>query len=265
MLNPPLRSSDAWVSFFPPNPQARLRLFCFPYAGGTIASFRTWAEGLPQAVEVCAMSLPGRGSRLKEAPFTQIEPLIEALAQAIMPYLDRPFAFFGHSLGALVSFELTRWLRSTNSQRMPMQIFLSGRWAADRSNQVLPSYNAPEPEFLARMDRLGGIPAEVLAEKELLDLLLPTLRADLAVNETYVYKAEPPLSCPISVFGGLHDPIVHRNELMLWQSQTTASCIVRMLPGDHFFFNTAQPLLLAMLTQELRYLLSSDDHWYCSA
>src|ERR1039458_7197841 len=102
---------DPWISCRRPGPEARLRLFCFPYAGAGALIFRTWSDGLPADVEVCPVQLPGRGTRLMERPFTQLSLLIEALAQALVPFLDKPFAFFGHSLGALVSFELARRIR----------------------------------------------------------------------------------------------------------------------------------------------------------
>lgn len=248
-------SDNLWITTFRPNPQALMRLFCFPYAGGTAAIFRTWADGVPEAVEVCAVTLPGRGTRLKESPFTQMEPLIAALAEGLKPYLDRPFAFFGHSMGALMSFELARYLRRSANGYLPEHLFVSGRWAPEQQHRVLPASDAPGSAFLAEMRRLNGIPDDVLTQPEVLDLLLPTLRADLAVNESYAYRAESPLTCPISVFGGLQDPMVRRSDLVRWQHQTTASFLVRMLPGDHFFLNTAQSLLLAMLTQELRDLL----------
>ncbi len=105
------RLHNNWVACAKPNPQAKLRLFCFHYAGGGASVFRGWRDSLPQSVEVCAIELPGRGMRLRESPFTQLEPLVQHLASTLLPYLDKPFAFFGHSMGGLVSFELTRLLR----------------------------------------------------------------------------------------------------------------------------------------------------------
>lgn len=104
-------TSNSWVTYLRPKPQAKLRLFCFHYAGGGALSFRSWSDSLPPAVEVCAIELPGRGSRLLEPPFTQLELLIQELTRILLPWLDKPFAFFGHSMGALVSFELARILR----------------------------------------------------------------------------------------------------------------------------------------------------------
>jgi medium-chain acyl-[acyl-carrier-protein] hydrolase len=241
---------DPWIAFRKPNPQARLRLFCFPYAGTGASVFRTWSHGLPADVEVCPVQLPGRGTRLIETPFTQLAPLAQALAQALVPLLDKPFAFFGHSLGALVGFELARQLRRQSGVQ-PVLLFIS----ADRAPQILhldrPIHALPEGELLAELRRLNGIPGKVSEDAELMQIMLPVLRADLAVYETYVYSTEPPLNCPISAFGGLQDHRVSRGDLEAWRDQTSVSFSLRMFPGDHFFWHTTQPLLLQVLSQEL--------------
>ena len=196
---------NSWVTCPKPNPQASLRLFCFPYAGGKAVSFRAWSSGLPTTVEVCPVELPGRGSRLMEVPFTQFEPLISALAQALLPYLDKPFAFFGHSMGALVSFELARLLRQKYGLS-PVHLFVSGRGAPQVVPVPDPPIHAlPEPAFLEKLRGLNGTPEAVLENAKLMQLLLPMLRADFAVIETYVYVPEPPLNCPITAFSGWQD------------------------------------------------------------
>ena len=242
---------DPWIAYRKPNPQARLRLFCFPYAGTGASIFRTWSDSLPADVEVCPVQFPGRGTRLMETPFTQLSPLVQALAQTLLPLLDKPFAFFGHSLGALVGFELARQLRRQSGVQ-PVRLFVS----ADRAPQIPPRdrpiHALPEREFLGELRRLNGIPGKVLEEADLMQIMLPVLRADLAVYETYVYSSEPPLNCPISIFGGLQDHRVSRGDLEAWRDQTSVSFSLRMFPGDHFFWNTTQPLLLQALSKELR-------------
>ena len=242
---------NSWIAFRKPNPQARLRLFCFPYAGTGASIFRTWPDGLPADVEVCPVQLPGRGTRLTETPFTQLSPLVEALAQALVPLLDKPFAFFGHSLGALVGFELARQLRRQSGVQ-PVRLFVSADRAPQIPHRDRPIHTLPEGEFLDELRRLNGIPGKVLEEAELMQIMLPILRADFAVYETYLYSTEPPLNCPISTFGGLQDHRVSRRDLEAWRDQTSASFSLRMFPGDHFFWNTTQPLLLQVLSQELR-------------
>ncbi|MGB6484765.1 MAG: alpha/beta fold hydrolase [Candidatus Acidiferrales bacterium] len=242
---------DSWVPCRKPNPQARLRLFCFPYAGTGASIFRTWSDGLPADFEVCPVEFLGRGTRLMETPFTQLAPLVQVLAQDLVPLLDKPFAFFGHSLGALIGFELARQLRRQSGVQ-PVRLFVS----ADRAPQIprrdRPLHALPDGEFLVELRRLNGIPRKVLEEVELMQIMLPVLRADFAVYETYVYSTEPPLNCPISAFGGLQDYRVNRSDLEAWRDQTSVSFSLRMFPGDHFFWHTAQPLLLQVLSQELR-------------
>ncbi|HEV2436442.1 MAG TPA: alpha/beta fold hydrolase [Verrucomicrobiae bacterium] len=242
---------DSWIAFRKPNPQARLRLICFPYAGMGASIFRTWPDGLPAEVEICPVELPGRGTRLIETPFTQLPPLVQALAQALAPLLDKPFAFFGHSLGALISFELARQLRRQSGVQ-PVRLFVSADRAPQIPHRDRPIHALPEEEFLAELRRLNGIPGKVLAEAELMQMLLPVLRADFAVYETYVYSIEPPLTCPISTLGGLQDQRVRRGDLEAWRDQTNGSFSLRMFPGDHFYWNTTQPLLLQALSRELR-------------
>src|SRR5262245_34574163 len=196
--------ANRWIYCPTPNPGAALRLFCFPYAGGNSLIYRSWTEQLPLAVEVCAVMLPGREARLRERPYTCLPPLIEALAEALLPRLNKPFAFFGHSMGALISFELIRELRR-NCGLAPAHLFVSGRRAPQIENNDPPTYNLPEGDFIQEIRHFNGTPQEVLEHPELMQLLLPVLRADFAVCETYTYTEEPPLECPISVFGGLQD------------------------------------------------------------
>ncbi|MBU7581852.1 MAG: thioesterase [Nostoc sp. TH1S01] len=241
---------NSWIFSPKPNPQADLRLFCFPYAGGSSLIFRTWPDYLPPSIEVCAIEIPGRGRQLKLSPFSRIEPLVDAIASAINPYLDKPFALFGHSMGGLVSFELTRLLHKKYGI-VPVHLFISGRRAPQVPNSKPPIHNLAEPAFIEELRHLNGTPREVLENAELMQLFLPILRADFAVLETYIYKPEPPLECPITVFGGLQDSEVGCDELQAWQEQTNADFNLHMFPGDHFFLHSSQSVLLEKLAKYL--------------
>jgi medium-chain acyl-[acyl-carrier-protein] hydrolase len=186
-----------------------------------------------------------------EPPFSQLSLLVEALAEALLPLLDRPFALFGHSLGSLVSFELARQLRA-NHQARPVRLFVSAGPAPQIPHRGMPIHSLPEGEFAAELHRLDGTPEGLLNHKELMDIVLPSLRADFALYESYKYSWGPPLNCPISTFGGLTDKRVNHDDLEAWRDQTTASFSIRMFPGDHFFLKTNQPLLLRTLSHELR-------------
>jgi len=242
---------DSWIVGRRPNPQARLRLFCFPYAGGPASVFRNWSDGLPTDIEVCPVQFPGRGTRLKEPPFSRLTLLVDALTEALLPLLDKPFALFGHSLGSLVSFELARQLQ-TNHQTRPVRLFVSAGSAPQIARRGPPIHNLPEKEFLAELSRLKGTPEELLNNKELMDIVLPSLRADFALYESYRYSSELPLNCPISTYGGLSDEKVTQRDLEAWREQTSVSFSIRMFPGDHFFLKANQSLLLRALSQELR-------------
>jgi medium-chain acyl-[acyl-carrier-protein] hydrolase len=243
-------NSNLWTICRKPNPWARLRLFCFPYAGGNPWIFRAWSDGLPMDIEVHAIQLPGRGARLQEAAFTRLPPLVQALAHGLLPLLDKPFAFFGHSLGAVVSFELVRQLRKEQWPE-PVRMVVSACGAPQLLEPGPIRHTLSDSDFLEELRRLNGTPRAVLENAELMGLLLPVLRADFAVYETYQYQPEPPLHCPITVFGGLRDSGVRRRDLEAWHAQTRAACTLRLLPGDHFYLHSAEALLLRALSREL--------------
>ena len=245
---------DAWVTCPKPHPQARLRLFCFPYAGGGASLFRAWSDELAPAVEVCPVQLPGRESRFREPLYTRLIPLIQTLGPLLRPYLTMPFAFIGHSMGALISFELARYLRRQQAP-MPVYLFASAHRAPQLPDPKPPIYHLPDPLFLEELRRLNGIPSEVLDHAELMELMLPLLRADFAVAETYRYTADPPLPCPISAFGGLADDEVSEDESAAWREQTRSAFRLRMLPGDHFFLVKNQSMLLQAISQDVAQLL----------
>jgi medium-chain acyl-[acyl-carrier-protein] hydrolase len=218
--------------------------------------FRTWADNLPPFIELYTIQLPGREERFKEAPFTHISPLVETLTPVLRPYLDIPFAFFGHSMGALISFELARQLRAQQAP-VPVHLFISGRRAPQIRDRNPLMHTLPQDEFLAELRYLNGTPNQVLENAELMQLFLPTLRADFSVCGTYTYLSEPPLDCSISVFGGLEDTAETSDLLESWMLQTRSNFSLQMLPGDHFFVQTSQPLLLEMLSQQLNQLVNT--------
>jgi medium-chain acyl-[acyl-carrier-protein] hydrolase len=236
-----------------PNPHASVRLFCFPYAGGSSLIFRPWLRSLPTTVEVCPIELPGRGLQMRLTPFSRLQPLISTLASALLPYLDKPFAFFGHSLGGLVCFELARQLRREHNLS-PVHLFVSARCAPQIPSRKPAIHALPDTEFIEELRRLNGTPDSVLQNNELMELLIPILRADFAVLETYVYAQELPLECPITVFGGLQDKEVGLEELEGWRSHTIAAYNLQMFSGDHFFIQSEQVLLLQTLAQHLQAL-----------
>jgi medium-chain acyl-[acyl-carrier-protein] hydrolase len=247
---------ETWVVHYKPNPCAQLRLFCFPFAGGGASVFRAWpAEAIPQ-IEILPMQLPGRENRLLDAPLTRVSAVVETLAPILLPYLDLPFALFGHSLGGLISFELARLLRCDYG-KVPVHLFVAGCAAPQLSDPQPPIYKLPDPEFVDELRRLKGTPEGVLQQPELMQMLLPCLRADFEMGSTYRYAADEPLACPISVFGGLADPEISRADLEAWREHTRAKFVVRMLPGEHFFLLDTRAQLLQMIALDLRQIINA--------
>jgi medium-chain acyl-[acyl-carrier-protein] hydrolase len=244
-------SSTPWLQYWQPKPGARVRLFCFPYAGGSAGLFRTWSAQLPLDIEVCPIQLPGREQRIGEKPYTSLSELINSLLFLLDQYLDRPFAFFGHSMGALISFEFARALHRTHRHVSPIHLFVSAHRAPQLPSQHPPIHSLSDILFLDELRRFNGTPEDVLQHAELLQLLLPLLRADFTLAETYHYIPERPLSCPISVFGGLQDLENAPATLEAWSEQTSKLCKVYSFPGDHFYIRQSQTSLLSILAQEL--------------
>jgi medium-chain acyl-[acyl-carrier-protein] hydrolase len=239
------KSQSRWFENLPGGRDGALRLYCFPYAGGSAQVFRGWQRHFAPQAALSLASLPGRATRIGEPPFRQYKPLITALADAIIPEIPPAFAFWGHSMGAVISFELARELRR-RGQPVPIALFLSGRGAPQIPDPDPPVFNLPDPEFIAELRRLNGTPRELLDSPELKELFLPTIRADFELVETYEYEPESPLTCNICVYGGLQDAHVPAANLKEWQKQTSGAFKVRMFPGDHFYIHTSDDLLHAL-------------------
>jgi surfactin synthase thioesterase subunit len=223
---------NAWLEYVRANPAAMSRLFCFPYAGGSASIFRDWHGGPLAACEVCPVQLPGRERRFNERPFDRMKRLAKAIVENLPQ--DKPFAFFGHSLGALLAFEVARELRR-QSRPTPFHLFVSGAPAPQLCPHKAPRFNLDRDAFIAEIRKLGGTPDEALRSEELLELVLPVLRADFAVIDTYFYLEEPPLPCPITALAGSRDEEVDQFEVMDWRSQTADRFDAQVFPGDHFF------------------------------
>jgi medium-chain acyl-[acyl-carrier-protein] hydrolase len=236
-----------WIERIPVSASPTMRLFCFPYAGGSTTTFLRWQQFVPPWIDVCPVQLSGRGRRIQEQPYRRIGPLVEALAEGLAPCLDLPFALFGHSMGALIAYELASHLPEG---RCPRKLFVSGR----RPPHILPAetmHHLPDVEFIEDLRRLGGTPEEILSNPDALELMMPVIRADFELTETYVYTARPPLACPIVSFGGWNDRYVEQKDIAQWQSFTSARFSQHMLPGDHFFINSHREELLSLVRQQL--------------
>ena len=240
-----------WFGFPKPNAGARLRLFCFPYAGGGANLFYQWPKSLPPCVELCLVHLPGREQRLTERAFESMPQMLEAIERPLLPYLDKPMAFIGHSMGGLISFELARHLRRAYGAA-PSHLFISGCSAPQSSHLLPPIQSLPPDEFLGELQRVVGVSGHLAADSQLQALMFPTLRADFTLCQTYAYASEPPLDCGITVYGGLRDAMVPHEHLEEWGKETTGPVAVHRFGGDHFFIQTSERLFLDALSKELR-------------
>lgn len=226
------------------------RLFCMPYAGGGVAPFRLWHRTLPDDVEVIAVQLPGREARLRESPLSSIAQMVDSIVPGVLAMTDMPYAIFGHSMGALIAYELT-----TRLERMaacgPERLFASGRRAPDEVDSRPELHSLPTPRFLVDLQaRYGAIPAPVLAEEELLDLLVPVVRADIRAVETY-RAATPPvrITSPVHVYGGADDHHPLPSQLAGWSRCAVGPVHVRVFPGNHFYLNEQREALTAEIAQ----------------
>lgn len=229
--------------------RAPLQLFCFPYAGGGASIYRPWQCELGPSIQIEPIRLPGREARLLEPPLRSVPELCEAIAREIVQAIHGPFVFFGYSFGALLAFETARVLRRQHI--CPERLMVAALKAPQLVLRRKPIHNLEDDEFVDEIRSLRGTPDAVLQNPELMNLVLPAIRADFTAYETYRYSAQPPLDCPISAMGGATDPSVSMAELAAWGEQTSATFRTHVFPGDHFFLHSVRPLLTWTVLQEL--------------
>jgi surfactin synthase thioesterase subunit len=229
------------------NNKAVLRMFCFPYAGGGAAAFRMWPEFLPDSVEVCGVQPPGRENRIGEEPIADVHELVARLLPSLAPWCDKPFIFYGHSTGGLVAFEMIRELRR---QQMPLPLHLVVSAArAPHIPEPSPLHHLPREVFLQELRRFSGTPEAVLENSDLMEIYIPILRADLAIEEKYTLKEEAPINIPITAICGSEDDEAPKSVMEPWKRYTTDSFELIGLQGGHFFINSAREDLLSYLSR----------------
>lgn len=240
-------------------PNAALRLFCFPYAGGAASVFRGWSAHTPPEVEVCPIELPGRGLRFGEPLVERWQPLIAELQRELAPLLDKPFAFYGHSVGAFLCYELARALRREQGLQ-PVAITVSGCGAPHWPDDEPPVHQLPDDEFSSKLKALNGTPEEILNSPELWQLLLPIVRADYTVHETYAYEQGEKLSCPLLACCGERDPLVSRERLEAWREHTSGEFRTQWFDGDHFFLHQIEPRFVRFVAEAGARALALQPH-----
>jgi surfactin synthase thioesterase subunit len=247
-----LRSSlsNDWIVIPRPALSPSVRLLCFPHGGGSATAFNEWPGNLPEDVEVCVVQLPGRGRRMFEPSLNGVNQVIEALLEEFQPFQETPLALFGHSLGAWLAFEFCRQLQL---RKIPLvHLFVSGQIAPQLPDPEAPIRHLSDREFISEVRRrYDGLPEEILRDDEMMTLLLPALRADFTMKETYRYVEGPLLECSVSSFGGHEDCGTSIDELTAWRNQTSLGFSLRMFPGGHFFIDSARKSVLKFVVEDL--------------
>jgi medium-chain acyl-[acyl-carrier-protein] hydrolase len=239
-----------WFANAQRNRRADSRLFCFPYAGGSSVVYHNWAKSLPEFVDVIPVQLPGRGMRLNTAPLTRMDGLTEQLSPVLGEFLDRPFYFFGHSMGALIAFELAHVLRMRYGVE-PEALFVSGREPPSVPGRETGIHLLPKDRLVARLRLLNGTHPDLLENEEILELILPVLRADFELVQTYSFRRGVKLTCPIRAFGGSQDPDANKEIIRQWRDFTSGPFSMEIFEGDHFFIHQQRDQVLACLSRAL--------------
>jgi medium-chain acyl-[acyl-carrier-protein] hydrolase len=241
------RLASPWLNRLRPPAAPALRLLAIPHAGGAASAIAPWVREWPAQIELALAQFPGRDRRLRERPAADMGEVVGRLADAVTPLLDRPLMLFGHSLGALIAFELARELRR-RGLLSPARLIVSCRCAPDeapRAPQV--SADAPEAEIVSELRRLSGTPPEVLGHAELMGVLVSIFRADLAVEASHRFAAEPPLDCAITAISGTADPDVSTGDMEHWRRHTASTFESRVFEGSHFDLPAVKAQVLAAL------------------
>lgn len=235
-----------WIRRFHPAPDAELQLFCFPHAGGSANTYFSLSRRLAPAIQTAALQYPGRMDRLREPLVDDLLRLADLTAKALLPLTTRPFALFGHSMGATLAFETARRLRTHGAS--PVALVVSGRRSPTRQ---YPEYHhqATDEELLAELNRLSGTSPEILRDQELMRMLLPVIRNDYKAIETYRYEPGPPLTVPITAHVGTEDPKASVEDVRAWSELTTGPFTLHTHPGGHFYLTEREAELAADLAR----------------
>jgi surfactin synthase thioesterase subunit len=235
-----------WFVFPKPRPRAELRLLCFPYAGGSAISFNSWAAKISEHIEVGIVQLPGRENRSHEPFIKSVGALIPEIGAALRRLDARPFALFGHSVGAVLAYELTRWLEAREAV-VPIHLTVAGRSAPHLPRPERALHKLPDVDLIAKLRSFNGTPRVLLENQEIMDFFLPRLRADFELNETYTHIAGPRVRCPITALGGETDSLAPADELGAWKDLGSAQFSSRSFSGDHFFVHQRESDVLRLM------------------
>jgi len=249
-------NDNKWLIIPNPKPMADLKLICFPYAGGSASTYLTWSEWLPANVELVAIQLPGRASRLFEKAHSDFDTLIEALLEFIPNLIDRPYVFFGHSLGSRIAFGLMSKMKD-KGLKLPIHFIASGSRAPHISSKAREISHLPDEEFIVVLRQLNGTPKAVLENRDIMSIYLPLLRADFQLASACYIPSKYRFDCPISVLGGKGDKVVCHSDLLRWEELFSHPLDLNYLVGDHFFIESNKQLMAEAINRVLNIALKS--------
>lgn len=236
---------------FRPRPAAAFRLFCFPHAGGAPVAFFPWVAQFSKEIECVCLQYSGRAHRLREPSSTSVRQLVDGILQEIDDLSEKPFAFYGHSLGGIVAFELTRALRQLGRPG-PRHLYIGAARPPQMASSRPPIHMLPDGDFVAAVNsRYGGIPSAIAADSGAMEMILPGLRGDFTAYETYQFRPSDPLAIPITIFGGAQDTAVAPECLQGWGQHTDAAFDIKLLPGGHFFPPASTQALIRVLESQI--------------
>lgn len=245
---------NTWITCPKPQNKAKLRLFCLPFAGGGASLYRPWTTALAPDIEVCPIQLPARENRYSEKPITDAYQLAETIATQIIPFTDRPYAIFGHSMGALLAYEVARVLENQKI-RPPEVLFLSAHRAPHMPRKRDLLHSLPDAQFIQSLKQYGGFPEEILNNQEFIDFILPTMRSDMTLCDLYAFtKREVSIQTPFEVFAGVDDREAGPSEMESWSEHTQGQANLTVFDGGHFFLRTHSKELLSHLLNTIHSL-----------
>lgn len=231
------KSNNIWIKYGNKNPDAKIRLFCLPYAGASASIYNKWQNEFGKLIEVQPIQLPGRENRYEEKYDTNVKDLVQNISVGIEQFLDKPFAIFGHSMGAILAYELSCEIYKRYAKKLTA-LFVSACRCPEQMSDYKPIiHNLPDDEFFKAVQGYNGIHPEFLQSKEFIQYFIPILRNDFKTVETYTYEKKSQLECPIIAYCGINDSNILTDQVIKWQDYTSDKFSYKIFEGDHFFIN----------------------------
>lgn len=240
-----------WVTCPRPQSEAKVRLFCLPFAGGGASLYRPWTTQLAPHIEVCPIQLPARENRYSEKAITDAYEMARTIASQMIPFINGRYAIFGHSMGALLAFEISRELARLNANA-PERLFVSAHRAPHLPRKRALLHALPDNEFIESLKQYGGFPEEILNNQEFIEFVLPTMRSDMTLCDLYAYKnRDERLTMPVEIFAGSEDLEAGPDQMQAWSEHTLGGSRMKIFDGGHFFLRSHSKELLEQISNSL--------------